>query len=222
MSSINLKDRFIVSFEGIDGSGKTTIAKRIEFELIKKNFKVFYTEEPTDSPLGKAIRDTILLNKTIKLSPFAQALLFTADRNYHVNNIIKNALEDKSIVILDRFIDSTLAYQGENEELVRLINKINEMAVGTFIPDITFLLDIEPALALERIEKTDKEKDNFEKLNFLANVRERYKLIASKNKERIKIIDASLDKETLVKLIINDILIKSSESEISMIKRKEY
>ena len=206
MFSSNLKEKLIISFEGIDGSGKTTIAKNIEFELNKRNFKVFYTEEPTNSQLGKAIRDLVLLNKNIKLSPFSQALLFTADRNYHVDCVIKNALEYKNIVILDRFIDSTLAYQGENEDLMNMISKINEMAVGTFIPDITFLLDLEPALALKRIEEIDKEEDNFEKLNFLTSVRERYKLIAYNNKERIKIMDASLKKENLVKFIINDIL----------------
>lgn len=216
MSLNSLRDKLIVSFEGIDGSGKTTIARSVEYELIKQNYRVFYTEEPTDSPLGKAIRETILLNKVIKLSPLAQALLFTADRDYHVNNIINNALNDKDILILDRFIDSTLAYQGENEDLAKVINKINEMAVGLFIPDITFLLDIEPAMALKRIEKADKEKDNFEKLDFLTNVRERYKLIASKNKERIKIIDALQDKETLVKLIISDIL-KLIDQKTSMI-----
>lgn len=216
MSLNSLRDKLIVSFEGIDGSGKTTIARSVEYELIKQNYRVFYTEEPTDSPLGKAIRETILLNKVIKLSPLAQALLFTADRDYHVNNIINNALNDKDILILDRFIDSTLAYQGENEDLAKVINKINEMAVGLFIPDITFLLDIEPAMALKRIEKADKEKDNFEKLDFLTNVRERYKLIASKNKERIKIIDALQDKGTLVKLIISDIL-KLIDQKTSMI-----
>lgn len=202
----NLKEKLIISFEGIDGSGKTTIAKNIEFELNKRNFKVFYTEEPTNSQLGKAIRDLVLLNKNIKLSTFSQALLFTADRNYHVDCVIKNALEYKNIVILDRFIDSTLAYQGENEDLMNMISKINEMAVGFFMPDITFLLDLEPALALKRIEEIDKEEDNFEKLNFLTSVRERYKLIAYNNKERIKIMDASLKKENLVKFIINDIL----------------
>ncbi|MDD5689694.1 MAG: dTMP kinase, partial [Caldisericia bacterium] len=206
MFSSNLKEKLIISFEGIDGSGKTTIAKNIEFELNKRNFKVFYTEEPTNSQLGKAIRDLVLLNKNIKLSPFSQALLFTADRNYHVDCVIKNALEYKNIVILDRFIDSTLAYQGENEDLMNMISKINEMAVGFFMPDITFLLDLEPALALKRIEEIDKEEDNFEKLNFLTSVRERYKLIAYNNKERIKIMDASLKKENLVKFIINDIL----------------
>jgi len=182
MFSSNLKEKLIISFEGIDGSGKTTIAKNIEFELNKRNFKVFYTEEPTNSQLGKAIRDLVLLNKNIKLSPFSQALLFTADRNYHVDCVIKNALEYKNIVILDRFIDSTLAYQGENEDLMNMISKINE------------------------IEEIDKEEDNFEKLNFLTSVRERYKLIAYNNKERIKIMDASLKKENLVKFIINDIL----------------
>jgi len=221
MSSINLREKLIVSFEGIDGSGKTTVAKSIEIELIKQNYRVFYTGEPTDSPLGKSIRETILLNKVTKLSPLAQALLFTADRDYHVNNIIKNTLYDKHILILDRFIDSTLAYQGENEELVGLINRINKIAVGPFTPDITFLLDIEPVLALKRIEKADKENDNFEKLDFLTKVRERYRLIAIKNKKRIKIIDALQDKETLVKLIISDIL-KLIEQKISMNKRKEY
>lgn len=109
----------------------------------------------------------------------------------------KNALEYKNIVILDRFIDSTLAYQGENEDLMNMISKINEMAVGFLRFDITFLLDLEPALALKRIEEIDKEEDNFfEKLNFLTSVRKDISWIAYNNKERIKIMDVSLKRKS--------------------------
>lgn len=206
MSLIKFEKKIIISFEGIDGSGKTTIAKHTEQELKKMNFPVLYTEEPTNSSIGKIIREVVLSANSVQLTPFAQALLFTADRSYHVNTVIFQAIKDKKIVILDRFIDSTLAYQGENEEILDLIAKINEVATESIQPDITFLLDIEPELALKRLKNISKKKDSFEKLDILTNVRKRYKSLAEKNRERIKILDALLEIETLVKLVINDIL----------------
>jgi len=206
MSLNELREGLIVSVEGIDGSGKTTIAKEIERELLKKGFRTLYTKEPTDSSLGKAIREIVLRNKSTQLPPLTQALLFNADRNYHINSIIIKALKEKKIVIIDRFIDSTLAYQGENEEFLNLITTINKIAVNSNYPDITFLLDIEPELALQRMRKIFKKNDNFEKLNILTEVRKRYLYIAERDKKRIKILDASLDIETLVKLAINVIL----------------
>lgn len=196
----------IISFEGIDGSGKTTIAKATEEELSKIGFETLYTEEPTDSFLGEMIRKIILKNLSISLPPITQAFLFNADRNLHMSSIILEALDEKKLILMDRFTDSTLAYQGENDKLMSIIEKINDIATESVLPDITFLLDLDPKIALERIEKLSKERDKFEKLEFLKKVRFRYLAIAKKNKERIKILDATNEKKVLVKTAISNIL----------------
>jgi len=201
-----LKRGIIISFEGIDGSGKTTIAKATEEELSKIGFETLYTEEPTDSFLGEMIRKIILKNLTISLSPITQAFLFNADRNFHVNSIILEALDEKKLILMDRFTDSTLAYQGENDKLMSIIEKINDIATESVLPDITFLLDLDPKIALGRIEKLSKEVDKFERLEFLEKVRFRYLAIAKKNKRRVKILDASKEKKILVETAISNIL----------------
>lgn len=215
-----LEKSIIVSFEGIDGSGKTTIAKTANERLQKLGFETLYTEEPTKTFLGEIVREIILKNSDIQLPPITQALLFNADRNFHINNIILKAFNKKKIIIIDRFTDSTLAYQGENDKLISIIERINDIATEDITPDITFLLDVDPKIALERINKLSKEKDNFENIEFLEKVRVRYLNIAYKNKDRIKILDSLENIEILINKVINNILNIVEEKNIK-IKREE-
>lgn len=189
----------IISFEGIDGSGKSTMmewaAKYTEMLLHKK---VVTTREPSGQ-----CRD-ILLKKGNKISPMAELMLFMADRSLDVDNIIVPAIKENKIVFIDRYIDSTVTYQcyGKNHDK-NLVNYLNEITVGSYKPNLTILLDCPVKLAMERIKI--KSPDRFESLdqNFFKQVRTGYLVIANKEPERFKIIDASQSENKVFEDIVD-------------------
>jgi dTMP kinase len=202
----NMKKGTFITFEGIDGSGKSTLSRLVFDQLLSLNLTGVHTFEPTDSSLGNSLRDIILYSKE-NLSPLQQALLFTADRISHFDWIHKNLL-DKQFVICDRFIHSTLAYQGVDEKTCQSINTIHDLCLVDFKPDIVFLLDIDPLFSLTRMQENKldklqkKEKDNFEKVEFLKEVRSRYLSIAHSNTDSFVILDGSKPLDLLTKQVI--------------------
>lgn len=181
-----------ITFEGIEGSGKSTQAKILAEKLLKDGFKTVSTFEPGDTELGKKIRE-ILLHPTLMINPLSELLLYFADRLQHVSEKIKPFLSERFIVISDRFTDSTIAYQGYGRGIsLDIINSLNKILLDEFKPDITILLDlpVEQGLARNRnINKNDKFE--FENISFHNKVREGFLRIASLEPERFIIIDAT-------------------------------
>ena len=169
-----MRGRFI-TFEGIDGSGKTTIVHRIEPELRNRGYKVVLTSEPTRTWLGDAVRKSY----EDDIGPLAEAFLFLADRARHTDEI-RTWLRAGAIVLCDRYADSTYAYQGARldgiiENPIRWLQRVSAPAV--LEPDLTILLEIPPRLGLQRIAGR-RRKVRFEKLGFLTRVAKNYETLA--------------------------------------------
>ena len=180
----------LITFEGPEGCGKSTHSKRLKSYLEGKGLAPLLTREPGGTQVGKEIRDLLLRPESV-LDETTEVYLFAADRSEHVSKIILPALNERKIVISDRFIDSTVAYQigGRKlpEDLVRYINMISSKGL---IPDLTVLLDVSPEIGLKRAT-LNSSADRFEKelVDFHRRVRDKYLEIAKENPQRIKVIN---------------------------------
>jgi len=182
-----------ITLEGPDGSGKSTIVKLLSKYLEEKKIDFIFTREPGGTPIGEDIRDIILNNKNIHMSPRTEALLYAASRSQHISEKIKPALEEGKAVICERFVLSSLAYQGVARGLgIEDVKSINDFAIEGVNPDLTLFFDVDPIYALNR-KTNKKEGDRLEKegLNFHKEVYDGYKELISMYPENIKVIDAS-------------------------------
>jgi dTMP kinase len=195
----------LITLEGIDGSGKSTVAKKIQENHKISVFEPIFTREPTRGTLtGNAVEKAIQSDT----DQLAELFLFTADHAEHLAKLVKPALENGKIVISDRYSDSRYAYQGitlQNRlekplEWVRSLHKS-----WTVVPDLTFLFDIEPEIAVERCGKRG-EQTKFEKIEFLKGVREIFLNLAAEEPERFVIIDASFSPEDVERNVVQKIL----------------
>ena len=184
--------RFI-TFEGIDGSGKSTQARLLADYLSGKGTKVFLTKEPGEGKLGEAIRTMILARRDIEVKPYEELFLFCADRSHHVREVIQPKLEDGYTVICDRYYDSTLAYQGFGREIPHDFVFDNAKASSLGVePDITFFLSIPVEQALLRLENRGRNnRMDEEPLEFHSRVDRGYRELMKRDIERIKEIEAS-------------------------------
>jgi dTMP kinase len=195
------RGRFI-TFEGGEGSGKSTQIARLADHLRAAGREVVVTREPGGSPMGERIR-TLLLDPDASFDAVAQAFLFSAARRDHVGQLIRPSLDRGADVISDRFADSTRAYQQAAGKVPdALVETITAAAVGATIPDLTVLLDIDPALGMARAERRRGDSaraDLFESsaLAFHAKVRAGYLGLARKEPRRFVVIDASQDQDTV-------------------------
>lgn len=200
-----------ITFEGGEGSGKSTIAKMIYDEFLKENKKVILTREPGGVKIAEDIRNIILDKNNTNLDDRSEALLFAASRRQHLKEKVIPALNKGEIVLCDRYIDSSLAYQGGGKNLgVDEVYKINLFATDALLPDLTLLFDIEPQLGLDRINQNKNREINrldLETMTFYNKVRDTYLELAKKYPERIVIVDASKSIEevfnTSLKIINN-------------------
>ena len=199
-----------ITIEGPEGSGKTTATNRVVEELIKRGFDVVRTREPGGTPIAEQIRNVILDKQNTAMDPRAEALLYAAARRQHLVEKIWPATKEGKLVICDRYIDSSLAYQGGARGLgIQEIIDINMFATDNTWPDLTILFDIEPEIGLARIAKNaDREVNrlDLEKIEFHKKVRETFLSLAKKQPERFIVIDASKDPDTVFKNTLGAIL----------------
>lgn len=184
-----------ITIEGPEGSGKTTVAKKVVEKLENEGYKVLYTREPGGVGIAEKIRDIILDVNNTNLDPRSEALLYAASRRQHLIEKVVPALNQGYIVICDRFVDSSLAYQGHARGLgIDEIYNINLFAIDTMFPDMTILLNIDPEVGLARIMANRQDEVNrldLEGMNFHKLVHEGYEIIKEKYAERFTLIDGN-------------------------------
>jgi dTMP kinase len=188
-----------VTFEGLDGSGKTTQLERLAAWLADAGHTVVATREPGGTEVGRLVRDIVLHHRG-DIAPRAEALLFAADRAHHVSTKVRPALERGEIVLQDRYIDSSVAFQGGGRVLdPTQVRSLSEWATEGLYPELTVLLDIDPAVARERIDAAQKVFDRIEAeaVEFNQRIRAAYLEMAAAHPERWLVLDATLTPDEL-------------------------
>jgi len=186
-----------ITFEGSEGSGKSTQADRVAARLERCGVPYILTREPGGTPIGESIRDLLqFAPHNSNMTPETELLLFEASRSQLVREVIKPALERGMCVIADRFFDSTTVYQGAARKLdSEMIERLNAFVVGDCVPDITFVLDVDAATAESRMQREPRTADRMEQqpAEFYERVREGYRELATHKLKRIVMIDGSGD-----------------------------
>lgn len=191
-----------ITFEGGDGTGKTTLIENI-YNHFKTTHDIIKTREPGGSMITEAIRDIILNPKYTGVTPYTEALLLAASRAQHLDEVILPNLKANKIVLCDRFLDSSLAYQGYARKLgYDFILKINHYATIN-LPDLTFYIDLDPSVGINRIKDRDKyDRLDRESNTFHQRVREGYLEVVKQYPNRIIVIDGSQSLEAITKEMI--------------------
>jgi dTMP kinase len=192
-----------ITFEGIEGSGKSTQGRLLYDFLINFGYPVLYTREPGGPPISEAIRDIILDPNNHKMAHETELLLYLAARNQHTVETIIPSLNEGKIVICDRYIDSTVAYQGAARKLDRvMIDDLNKFASRGLLPDVTFIIDISVELSMNRLAKRRLDRMEKESMKFHLAVRHAFVDMAKKDK-RFILIDGSKPIAEISEEIIN-------------------
>lgn len=196
-----------ISFEGIDGSGKTTQIQLLKDYFVSKGLEVITLREPGGTIFSEKIRE-LLLSKEFVLNSFTELMLFEAARSYLTENIIKPALESNKVVLCDRFFDSTTAYQGYGRGMdKKFLTLCNQMAVSSVYPNITFYLNVKTEISRKRSEKKIADRIESAGDDFFSKVQNGFDELSKMFPERIKNIDANLSIEQVfnqIKIIIEN------------------
>lgn len=184
-----MKKGLFITFEGPDGSGKSTQIARLKNKLVNKNIETILTREPGGTKIGEKIREIILNVEHSEMDDLTEALLYASARSQHVSQVIIPALEAGKAVICDRFMDSSIAYQGYGRRLGEQVRIINEFAVRGIQPDLTFLLLLDPSIGKKRINR-EYDRLEMEEDSFHREVYKGYMELARLNPRRIVLIDA--------------------------------
>ena len=196
---------YFVTFEGTEGSGKTTVIEKVEQYYINKGYKVIRTREPGGSKIAEDIRNVILDVNNTNMDAITEAMLYAASRRQHLVEKVIPYLEQGYIVLCDRFIDSSLAYQGHARGLgIDKVYQMNLMATNGLLPDVTIYVDVKPEVGLSRIKSNNREQNrlDLEKISFHEKVYEGYYLVSKMFEERFKVVNGDQTREC----VLNDTL----------------
>lgn len=203
-----------ISFEGGEGSGKTTVMAILEHYFQAQGYEVLCTREPGGVKIAEQIRAILLDVANTNLDPITESLLFAAARRQHLIEKVLPAMEEGKVILMDRYVDSSLAYQGYARGLgVERIRTLNDFAIEGHLPDITFYIDVPPKIGLERIRKNGREEDrlDLEAMEFHLRVREGYLSLAEAD-PRIVTIDGENTPQHIAEEIIAQLQSRSEES----------
>jgi dTMP kinase len=210
--------RLFITFEGIEGSGKTTQISLLRDHLERNGYRCHITREPGGCRIGDKIRDILMDSKNQDLTPLSELFLIMADRAQHITQVIEPALRDQRVLICDRFHDATVAYQGYARGVgLDLIERLNQTVAGGLKPDVTILLDCPVEVGLARArermanENVSWKEGRFEgeQRDFHQRVRDAYLTIAKAEPHRIKVVDGSRDEHTVereIRQLVNPFL----------------
>ena len=201
-SVLNVLMNLFITFEGIDGSGKTTQLRLLHEYLLQRGVGAVIAREPGGTQIGEAIRQILLHSGTQDLKPLSELLLYYASRHQNLCQNILPALERGQWVLCDRYADASLAYQGYGRGVdLNFIEQLNQAVIGQRLPNLTFLIDLDPAAALARARQRNQERAvdegrfEMESLNFFERVRQGYLTIARKNPGRFRVVPGELSAE---------------------------
>lgn len=192
-----------ITFEGIEGCGKTTQSDLLYQDLIRAGHRVVKTREPGGTALGEAVRD-VLLRKDLLVFPLSELLLVMAVRAQHIEEVILPALADGKVVLSDRFMDATYAYQGYGRSIdLGIIETLNRLVTKGVRPNLTILLDCDVEQALKRKSAAKQTMDRFERedISFHEKIRKAYLKLAEEDEKRFLVIDGNLDKNEVHRIV---------------------
>lgn len=195
-----------ITFEGVEGCGKSSVLAKVYDELKKEGFDVIQTREPGGVKIAEEIRKVLLDKENTMMDKRTEALLFAASRRQHLIEKVWPALKENKIVLCDRFIDSSLAYQGGGDGIgVNEVLNVNLFATENTFPDLTILFDIDPRVGLARINKNANREVNrldVKELSFYDTIRNTFLELAKEYKDRFVVIDASMDFDTVYQNVL--------------------
>jgi len=199
---------YFITFEGPHGSGKTTVATAVCEELKKRGYEVIHTREPGGIEISEKIRNIILDPENTMMDAKTEALLYAASRRQHLVEKVFPAIRDGKIVICERFLDSSLAYQGYGRQLgFDEVLEINLFAIDRTYPDLTVYLDVDEQVGLDRLSSRNfKDRLDQESIDFHHRVAQGYREVLRRFKDRIRTVDASRGKEEVIADSLNRIL----------------
>ena len=212
---------FFITFEGVEGSGKTTQIQRLKKYLTQRGIPCKVTREPGGCPIGEKVRKILLNPDHREMVPMSELLLYEAARAQHVNDMIKPFLKKGGVILCDRFNDATLAYQGYGRRIdLRWIERLNHLSSQGIRPDVTFLLDCPSDVGLKRALQRNRElkqerEERFEKeeIQFHRRVRKGYLAIAKKEPRRVKVIDTRQGEDKVfnkIRKTVDNLLVRSN------------
>lgn len=195
-----------ITFEGVEGCGKSSVLTKVYDELKKEGFDVIQTREPGGVKIAEEIRKVLLDKENTMMDKRTEALLFAASRRQHLIEKVWPALKENKIVLCDRFIDSSLAYQGGGDGIgVNEVLNVNLFATENTFPDLTILFDIDPRVGLARINKNANREVNrldVKELSFYDTIRNTFLELAKEYRDRFVVIDASMDFDTVYQNVL--------------------